>query len=152
MDKGAIFSENREYRFVLWRRWDERKPMITFIGINPSSADEFKDDETIRRVISFATTWGYGGVYMVNIYAYISTDYSKCKKIGSLKNIGFVEEYGKKSKTVVFAWGKKPIYDYTIRHLREWFPKAKCLYKNLDGSPVHPLFVKGDTKLKKFFK
>jgi sec-independent protein translocase protein TatC len=33
-----------------------------FIGLNPSTADEVKNDPTVRRCINFAITWGYGGL------------------------------------------------------------------------------------------
>jgi hypothetical protein len=33
------------------------------IGLNPSIADETKNDPTIIRCIDFAKTWGYGGSY-----------------------------------------------------------------------------------------
>lgn len=38
--------------------------------LNPSTADETKDDPTIRRCIDFARRLGYGGLYAVNLYAW----------------------------------------------------------------------------------
>ena len=43
-----------------------------FIGLNPSTANEITNDPTIRRVQRFAFDWGYGGVYMMNLFAYIT--------------------------------------------------------------------------------
>ena len=43
-------------------------------GLNPSTADENKDDPTIRRCNSFANDWGYGGLCMTNLFAYRATD------------------------------------------------------------------------------
>ena len=48
--------------------------MIAFIGLNPSTADEINDDPTIRRCIGFARRWGFGGMYMLNVFAYRSTN------------------------------------------------------------------------------
>ncbi|HDR1569813.1 TPA: DUF1643 domain-containing protein, partial [Pasteurella multocida] len=76
MNNNAIFSDCGTYRYVLWRIWDTLLPRITFIGLNPSTADESNDDPTIRRCINFAKKWGYGGIYMVNLFAYRSTDKS----------------------------------------------------------------------------
>lgn len=45
-----------------------------FIGLNPSTADESKDDPTIRRCIRFAKDWGYGGLLMMNAFAFRATD------------------------------------------------------------------------------
>ena len=49
MKKNAILSDDRKYRYVLSRNWDETKPTVLFIGLNPSIADESEDDPTIRR-------------------------------------------------------------------------------------------------------
>lgn len=152
MIKGAIFSTNRKYRYVLWRKWDNKKPSVMFIGINPSSADEFKDDRTITRVIGFAKYHGFGGVYMLNIFPHISTDYNYCNKKKSIRNDGFIDHYAQKVKTVVFAWGNKNLDEEVVNSLINKFPKAKCLKKNRDGSPMHPLFIPAGTSLKKFRK
>lgn len=31
---GATFSEDRLYRYQLWRIWDKQKPMLNVIGLN----------------------------------------------------------------------------------------------------------------------
>ena len=67
-ESGAEFSPDRKYRYALWRIWDKSNPLIMFIGLNPSKANELKDDPTIRRVRRFAFDWGYGGVYMINYF------------------------------------------------------------------------------------
>lgn len=58
IDSGAIFSPCREYRYKLWRTWDASKLPLNVIGLNPSTADETKNDPTIRRCIQFAIDWG----------------------------------------------------------------------------------------------
>ena len=47
---------------------------IAFVGLNPSTADETSDDPTVRRCIGFARRWGFGGMFMLNAFAYRSTD------------------------------------------------------------------------------
>ena len=73
MKKDAILSEDRKYRYVLSRIWDESKSMVMIIGLNPSTADETIDDPTIVRCIDFAKNWGYGGIYMLNLFAFRAT-------------------------------------------------------------------------------
>ena len=58
----AKFSPCRKYRYVLCRVCDRTKPFAMFIGLNPSNADETKDDPTIKRCLNFAKSWGYGGI------------------------------------------------------------------------------------------
>lgn len=40
MLKEALLSEDRKYHYILSRTWDEAKPAVLFIGLNPSMADE----------------------------------------------------------------------------------------------------------------
>lgn len=117
IESGAKFSECRKYRFVLYRIWDKSKPFIMFVGLNPSTANETKDDATIRRVKSMAASWGYGGVYMMNCFPFISTnpdDLKVCDKLEEndlwLKTISF------KCKEIVFAWGS---FDIVVEKSRD---------------------------------
>lgn len=72
MEKGAKISDCTKYRYSLWRIWDKEKPIFTFVGLNPSTADHVQDDPTITHCINFAKSWG-GGIYMANLFAYRAT-------------------------------------------------------------------------------
>ena len=74
MKKDAVLSEDRKYRYLLSRNWDDTKPTVLFIGLNPSTADEKEDDPTINKCISYAKSWGYGKVLMANLFAFRSTN------------------------------------------------------------------------------
>lgn len=63
----------RTYRYTLSRIWDDSKQYALFIGLNPSTVDETEDDLTIRRCIRFARDWDFGGLYMLNLFAYRAT-------------------------------------------------------------------------------
>jgi hypothetical protein len=151
IDTGAVFSECRKYRYTLWRIWDKEKPFLQVIGLNPSTADENKNDPTITRVIGFAKDWGYGGVYMTNLFSIRSTDPSILKEDIDLvmdndKNILDVKSL---CKDVLFAWGgfKPNKRSIAVSNL---FETAICLGLNNDGSPKHPLYISKKTKPVKF--
>ena len=72
-NRRAIVSACGKYRYRLSRMWDSKKPCVLFIMLNPSTADHEKDDNTIRRCISFAKSWGYGGLYVGNLFPYRAT-------------------------------------------------------------------------------
>ena len=74
IESGAGFSLCRTWRYKLWRRWSSAGPTVAFIGLNPSTADELNDDPTIRRCIGFARHWGFGGMYVLNVFAFRSTN------------------------------------------------------------------------------
>ena len=74
MNKGAEFSPCQKYRYKLWRIWDNTLPLVMFIGLNPSTANEINDDHTVSNVGKIAKSNGYGGFYMMNSFPFISTD------------------------------------------------------------------------------
>ena len=74
MKRSAKISSCGLYRYDLWRVWDSQKENVCFIGLNPSTADENKDDPTIRRCMAFAMAWGYGSLCMLNLFAFRATE------------------------------------------------------------------------------
>jgi hypothetical protein len=73
MISSAVFSACRKYRYVLHRIWNEKKPFVMFVGLNPSTANEKTNDPTVARCVRFADSWDYGGM-VTNTFAYVSTD------------------------------------------------------------------------------
>lgn len=72
---SAVFSDDRVYRYELRRTWDPTLRPLVVIALNPSKADEGRrDDNTCRRLFSFAHRWGQGGVILLNAFALCSTD------------------------------------------------------------------------------
>ena len=155
IESYAIFSECGKYRFVLARAWDLNKPRIMFIGLNPSTANAEKDDPTIRRVKTIAKNLGYGGVFMLNCFPYVSTDPTYLDDFGKDEEneMWLLDIAGYCSETV-FAWGNFPIVVKAgkLTKMCGMFPNAKALHINKNGSPKHPLYVKSDTQLVTFNK
>lgn len=73
-ETGATFSECRRYRYRLWRYWDRSKPPLCFLMLNPSTADDLSNDPTVERCQRRALAMGFGGLEVVNIFAFRSTD------------------------------------------------------------------------------
>jgi hypothetical protein len=144
---GATFSICRKYRFVLWRIWDDSKPKIMFIGLNPSTANENSDDPTIRRVKNFANSWGYGGVFMLNIFTYVTAYPEELKKCDNPLFLAdkYLNEYAAKTDKIIFAWGSNVEASQRGIEVIHMFPEGYVLDVNKNGSPKHPLYVKGDT-------
>lgn len=154
-NNGASFSECREYRFALWRIWDESKPLVMFIGLNPSTANETEPDQTIKSVTRISKNLGYGGFYMMNCFPYVSTNPNDLidhdKTVYSQQqffiNNQKLKEVSDKCKDIVFAWGKFKVLQKRSLELIKMFPHAKALILNKDNSPRHPLYVKSDCQL-----
>src|SRR3954466_15254561 len=63
---GAQFSPCRRWRYLLWRRWDEARPVANFLMLNPSTADEFRLDPSCTRARVYAERWGFGALIVTN--------------------------------------------------------------------------------------
>ena len=142
--KGAIFSDDRKYRYALWRVWSNTRPLLLLIGLNPSSANEINDDPTITRGIVRANRNGFGGLLMGNLYAYVSTNPEALLKNG--ESIGALNDYYLKlmismSGRQLCGWGSfKPVI-YRASAVYSMLPNPVCLGVNADGQPKHPLYI-----------
>lgn len=174
IERVTTFSSDRCYRYTLWREWQHPpRPMcgdcelskddkcvndgtpcdptayVMFIGLNPSTADETKDDPTIRRCKAFAQAWGFGAMCMTNLFAWRDTDPNVMKKVS--KPIGedndkWLAEIASHAGIIIAAWGKHGKHMYRANAVKLLIPTLHCLRKNKDGSPEHPLYLPGDLK------
>ena len=162
LNKGStIFSNDREYRYYLSRNInydlfiDHQNPAI-FVMLNPSTADEVKNDPTITRCLNFARQWGNSKVIILNLYAYRATDPEIMKShpepVGKFNNL-IIDKVLKLATDVVCAWGNHADY-HRVKEFIEMAQKHKvnlwCLGINKNGSPKHPLYIKSTQNLIKF--
>ena len=150
---SAVISGCGKYRYSLTRIWDESKPKVMFIMLNPSTADASNDDPTIRRCIGFAKSWGFGGLYVCNLFAYRATDPKELLKVHNPfgdQNIWHTRKLSDEVDTIVCAWGNKPILKKILKNQNPYklldFARLKLHYLELskDETPKHPLYLRGD--------
>lgn len=138
------------YRYTLRRIWDTALPQVMFVGLNPSTADETHDDPTIRRCVGFARRWGYGGIIVVNLFAFRATDPRVLRgaedPVGP-ENDQWIVWCQEEAARVVAAWGNGGTFrgraEEVLPRLREPF----ALAINHTGQPAHPLFIRGEVEL-----
>jgi len=150
--RSAEFSPDREYRYSLIRTWDSSLPFVTFILINPSTADEFHDDPTNRRGICYAKDWGFGGVVFVNLFAtrtkYIWEMKKRKEPVGP-DNDYYIKTWCGTAGLVIAAWSKDGNHrgrDRIVKHNLMRVCSLHTLHINKDGSPGHILYLKKDLK------
>lgn len=153
----AEFSPDRAYRYALTRRWADTPPAV-FVMLNPSTADAFVEDPTIRRCLTFARQWGTGGLTVLNTFALRSTDPRALDghpdPVGP-DNDAVIRRHlaAAAGGPVIAAWGA----DRAVRaHGRDAVLCAMvrettgqvlaCLGTTKDGAPRHPLYVRGDER------
>lgn len=166
---GAEFSECENYRYRLWRHWAVGMPVVAFIGLNPSTADDKKLDNTLRRLKTFAQKWGCGGFEMLNLFAYRSTDpkvlYEIDDPIGRF-NDRAIRLVTKACSYTVVCWGnhgtiasrsaqvlwaisktipKKNVYCFRLTQPRPGGINKEVMYPQ----PEHPLYMPGDIQLRR---
>ena len=149
MIKDAILSEDRKYRYILSRTWDETKPTVLFIGLNPSTADEKTDDPTIRKCINYAKCWGYGKIIMANLFAFRSTDPNKLNHeedpVGP-ENDSYILKSASGVDLIIACWGNPGRLFSRDKEVISLIPNLHCLKRNKNGTPSHPLYLSKDIK------
>lgn len=154
---GAEFSADRLHRFLLWRIWSPPPgKLLGFVMLNPSIADETRDDPTTTRNCARARLLGYAGIVQANLYSFRTPSPKVLKESGYQ---GGVHEYranaveitrlAEKCRDIVLAWGahaRSIDADSAISLLRHTPtppgpPRLLHLGQNANGAPRHPLMT-----------
>jgi hypothetical protein len=151
----ALFGgPRREFRYFLSRAWDVGLPAAMFVMMNPSVADIDADDPTVARCQTFARSWGCGGLYVVNTFAYRATDQGRLlaadDPVGP-ENDRHILATAELSKIIVMAYGQphKSLRQRGVdvcTMLKRHGHRLHALKLNADGTPGHPLYLSGALK------
>lgn len=164
-ESSAVISDDGLYRYRLSRIWDRGTPPVCFVMLNPSTADAFTNDATIRRCVRYAHSWkwrpnhpskdwaGYGGLEVVNLFAYRATDPLQMMKaddpVGP-DNDRHIIETCKHAGMVVCAWGVHGVWrnrdDDVLQLLLGLDITPHYLQRTGNGSPRHPLYLRADLR------
>ena len=147
MINSAIISDCGKYRYELCREWHHRKPKAMFMMLNQSTADENSNDLTTIRCMNFAKKWGFGGIYIGNLYPFRAKSPKNLKKwLNSdefsleikVRNGMHVRNMAKTAEIVVCAWGN---HQGQPPFWVQEFGGNKLCYLELckDSTPKHPL-------------
>lgn len=155
---AASFSKCGRYRRKLMRDWTpagEAPRTVTFVGMNPSVADENVSDPTCHRELDFARQWRFTRYLKGNVLDWRATspgDIPPDPTIAcSPENVQAVVEMAADSEWVVLAYGKlhrrfQPAVAEVLRAVADSGRPLYCLGRNKDGSPKHPLYLRRDTQ------
>jgi hypothetical protein len=149
----ARFSPCGRYRYWLSRLWSIDAPPVTFVMLNSSDADASKDDPTTRRCMGFARDWGYGGVVLVNLYAWCATKprqlWRSPDPVGPENDRWLAHAAQTAAITtapIVAAWGANARPERVAEVLElPGMGRLTALGFTRSGAPRHPLYVPADT-------
>jgi hypothetical protein len=153
---SAVISGCGLYRYRLQRGDGPRR--LAFVMLNPSTADADVDDPTIRRCRAFAQREGHAGIDVMNLYAWRATDPVQLTQVDDpvgpdnaiwLDHLACDHRHG----WIVCAWGALARERQCQTALQvagilsSHGARLVCLGITKDGSPRHPLYVRGDTAI-----
>lgn len=151
----TVFSPDRVYRYTLFREWDSlfsgHKNYIMWNGLNPSVADETQNDNTVSICIEYSKNWGFGSMYMMNLFAICSTDpegmLSAKDPVGPDNN-KWLKKIASKASSIICVWGVDGGHMERDRAVLKLLKNKtlQCLKKTRDGFPHHPLYMKKVTE------
>ena len=151
--KSAVISKDKLYRYQLLRHWDRSNwKRVVFLMLNPSTADYKLDDPTIKSCCAIANNNGYGGILVVNLFAFRATkprNLFKAEDPVGLDNNKWIVETCKMSDKIICGWGNKapPHRVNKVLGLIN-YEDLYCIQENSSGSPKHPLYCKRDSIFK----
>lgn len=148
-NQGAILSECKNYRYILWRTWNRSLEKVFFIGLNPSTADAIQDDPTLRRCIGFARSWGFGGLWLGNLFSWRSKSPNDLKHvvdpIGPVTDDWLGQTHGM-AKISIAMWGNYGCLGQRGDIIHRRFLDLYCFGLTQLGQPRHALYLKSNTQ------
>ena len=157
---GALFSDDsKKFRYSLWRIWEKSGDYLLFIGLNPSTANGIKDDPTIRRLINFAKSWGFGGLFCGNLFSLVSANPDRLFLDASIElpggpNDQAIKRMRELSTLTLVGWGEWGVNarNRPVDILSLIGEPTYCLKVNKSGEPAHPLYLPASLKLMRYHR
>lgn len=158
-DVKAVIDDTEQYRYQFTCKWGKGKQLVTFVMLNPSQGNQSQDDRTLQRCISYAKKWGYDGLNVVNLFAYISMEPKNLRHqidpVGPDNNRHVLEAV-QNSERVIAAWGQSIQTGFVKKRIQETLELLKSvdvymLELTVCGNyPKHPSRLRGDLTPKLF--
>jgi len=151
-DRSAVFSDCGNYRYRLDRRWDMQRPPLAFGMLNPSTANEIKNDATIERCERRARQLGFGSLIVWNLFAYRTVSPKTLRAFPNPvgpENDNFIRdvmiETSRRGGTIIAGWGSHGLFQerylYAAELAYQLHIDLYCLGITNSGQPRHPLYV-----------
>jgi hypothetical protein len=149
--KAAGLSEDGFYRYWLSRTWNDAVNPLPIVMLNPSTADAEVDDPTINKCMKYARRENYGGIYVVNLFAYRATQPSLLATTrdpvgpeNDARLFGTLQAAQGAGCQVLCGWGANPLAKDRAETFLQMALEAdvdlRCLAVTKFGAPQHPLY------------
>lgn len=155
---GAVFSRCGTWRYLLWRMHHPRGRLLGMGLLNPSTADEKRDDPTIARCHGLARRLGYPGLIVWNVFALRATDPVELRKASDPTGPGndaAIDLALALCRETILAWGN---HGGLIGRSAQVLPRCaaagvpiRVLGLTGQGQPRHPLYLARDVKPRRWY-
>ncbi len=163
----ALFSPCRTWRYWLRRRLARVGSRVLFVMLNPSTADERRNDKTIDMCEHFARREGGADLRVVNLGSFCATDPDDFRgaEAAGKDPIGpatdqHIREQAERADLIVAAWGASGKLrtapgvlrdrDQAVLALLRSRRDVYCLGRTQTGEPRHPSRLAHATPLELF--
>ena len=159
---SATVSACGRFRYRLGRSWAEQgdEPVLLFVMLNPSTADAVVNDPTIKRCMGFARAADFGGIEVVNLFAYRATKPAALRSAGwqvGPENDHHIAQAARGASGVCVAWGAHAGHPVATARVQQVMPLLRgirgeplCLHITASGHPAHPLMLPSTCRLQPF--
>ena len=151
LSSGTVFSDCEQHRYHLWPGWESIKRLVSFIMLNPSTADELANDPTIERCQRRAMAGAYRGLEIANRFALRSINAKALNAVEYPDNpIGIgsnkaIAEAASGASVVIRGRCKHRSYvdcgEGALGVPRTIRIRSHALKLNGNGTPAHPLHL-----------
>ena len=149
LETEAIFSDDKQHRYLLKKTWDDKKQSIVIITMYPNMTGMLQIDLTTQLIMNKISEMDeYGVIYFVNLYSNITTpinlkhienSHDKHTDIHIMKAV-------KEADSVLLAWGsygKKPLVENRVNEVLDMLKphkkKISILTNPQTNEIMHPL-------------
>jgi len=150
---GAVFGPQGDdgfspYRYLLWRVFDPSLPLLIVLMLNPSRATHLDGDRTVDGLIRRARSMGYGGILVVNCFAWRATDPADMKRaldpVGPDNDLTLATVLSQNAD-LLCAWGVNASHAGREKRVRWLISEGRArphwLRLCAGGAPEHPLYL-----------
>lgn len=155
MMRGARFSPCRTWRYSLTREWQDGVGKLVMVMLNPSKADDQRDDATTTLMVRRAKRDGFQHYEAVNLFAAVDTDprglYRLPDPIGPDNNDAILSA-ARSADRIIVAWGNHGVLHgrgEIVKNALKGYP-LWCFGVTQQGMPRFPRAIPKAAELVRF--
>lgn len=108
IERYAVISEDRLYRYLLTRTFSEGEGICLFLGAYPTFADAVADDPVVLRCMEVAAFRGYREVWLAGAFAWRTATAAALANVVDPvgpQNDACLLQAASRANTIICAWG-----------------------------------------------